>query len=235
MKRDRRAVSGFVLFAAPDFFAGGFVQSASEGVFNDDHVAEHQRRSGEAPLGRLWQFGLGHQFDSPMFLAIGHIVASKPTGFAEAKNTFAIHGRRSTRAAFVQVVNKRGGICIAPDFFSGGSIEASEGFEIAAALAGAAQRKHASIGHGHAGKPHANFRAPSNFAKIGLGQRLARDAIVPGSAPVRPILGTSAVCQKEENEKLPHRPSLSGEVKQEKLPFLYNFHVDNVRIRYDQK
>ena len=43
LERNGRAVSGFVFFAAPDFFACGFVERASEGGFDDDHFAEHQR------------------------------------------------------------------------------------------------------------------------------------------------------------------------------------------------
>ena len=154
-----------------------------------------------------------------MFFAISNVVACEPTGFAEAINALAIHGGRGARAAFVQIINELGGVSVAPDFFSRGAIEASEGFEIATALAGAAQHKHASVGHGHAGKAHANFRAPSDFAEVSLGQRLARDAIVPGPAPVRPVLGLGEVNEKQRENQITHGASLSGGGKQEKLPF----------------
>ena len=108
-KRERhgRAVSGLVGLAAPDFFAGFFVEGESEGGFNDEHFAEHKRGGGKAPLGRARQFGFFHQVDLPDFMSTSDGVAGESAVFALAEDVGSIHGGSGAGAAFVQVIHQR--------------------------------------------------------------------------------------------------------------------------------
>ena len=154
-----------------------------------------------------------------MFFAIGNVVACEPTGFAEAINTFAVYGGRRARAAFVQIIDQRGWISVAPIYFASGGIEAGKGFLIAAPFSGAAHGEEAYIGHGHAGKAHTDFCAPSDLAEIGFRQCLAGNAIVMRTAPVRPIGGVRHVDEEQGENQISHEWMLPDGKSVEKLRF----------------